>query len=76
LVNIGTELLRGRDEGVLPSTAVADCRVDVADLSRVMGITSICGLGQVAYNPLYTALQYFAEDAAPRPPRKGGIDDA
>ena len=31
----------------------------VSELSHVMGITSICGLGQVAPNPITSVLKYF-----------------
>lgn len=34
----------------------------VSDLSQTMTITSICGLGQVASNPMATVMKYFAKD--------------
>lgn len=34
----------------------------IEDLSEAMGLTSICGLGQVASNPLSTLVKYFRAD--------------
>jgi NADH:ubiquinone oxidoreductase subunit F (NADH-binding) len=34
----------------------------VNELSETMGITSICGLGQVAANPITTVIKYFREE--------------
>jgi NADH:ubiquinone oxidoreductase subunit F (NADH-binding) len=34
----------------------------IGELSDTMGVTSICGLGQVAANPIATVLKYFRED--------------
>jgi formate dehydrogenase beta subunit len=34
----------------------------INELSDTMGITSICGLGQVAANPIATVLKYFRDD--------------
>jgi formate dehydrogenase beta subunit len=34
----------------------------ISELSDVMGITSICGLGQVAPNPIASVLKYFPEE--------------
>jgi formate dehydrogenase beta subunit len=34
----------------------------ISELSDVMGITSICGLGQVAANPIASVLKYFPEE--------------
>src|SRR5207244_2011587 len=68
LVEVGTELLRGRgaalaDEDAagpaVPGEFLGDARRHVAELSRVMALTSICGLGQVAASPLATALTFF-----------------
>jgi NADH:ubiquinone oxidoreductase subunit F (NADH-binding)/NADH:ubiquinone oxidoreductase subunit E len=36
----------------------------IADLSQAMTLTSICGLGAVAANPLTWVLKYFPEDVA------------
>lgn len=34
----------------------------VAELSQTMTITSICGLGQVASNPMATVMKYFPKE--------------
>src|SRR5262249_41620351 len=34
----------------------------VADLARTMSDSSICGLGQVAANPMTTVMKYFPQD--------------
>ena len=34
----------------------------VADIADTMGVTSICGLGQVAANPITTVIKYFSAD--------------
>jgi NADH:ubiquinone oxidoreductase subunit F (NADH-binding) len=52
LVEIGTRLLTRRD-------GVAAAGADVFDLAYTLGLTSICGLGVVAPNPLATALDLF-----------------
>lgn len=41
---------------------------DLADLSWVMMVTSLCGLGQAAPNPVIDTLQYFREDYESRVP--------
>jgi formate dehydrogenase beta subunit len=38
----------------------------LADLAKVMGDASICGLGQAAMNPVKQVLKHFPEDVAPR----------
>jgi NADH:ubiquinone oxidoreductase subunit F (NADH-binding)/NADH:ubiquinone oxidoreductase subunit E len=52
LVGIGTDLAQGRKQG-------EDVEKLVADLSNTMEMTSICGLGMVAANPLVKYLKYF-----------------
>jgi NADH:ubiquinone oxidoreductase subunit F (NADH-binding)/NADH:ubiquinone oxidoreductase subunit E len=37
----------------------------LGELQRAMELTSICGLGMVAANPLVSALRYFRDDLAP-----------
>lgn len=54
LVEIGARL-RGR----LPTTERESAGRDVIDLAYTLGLTSICGLGVVAPNPLMTALEWF-----------------
>ena len=36
----------------------------VPELAQAMGLASICGLGQVAANPLTSLLKHFPEDLA------------
>ncbi len=64
LVEIGTDL---RDRKL--DTAAIDSLRDqeagaLAALSRAMGETAICGLGQIAANPLQTLLAHFPDDVA------------
>ena len=54
LVEIGTRLAGG-----LSPIEREDATADVFDLAYTLGITSICGLGVVAPNPLATALEWF-----------------
>lgn len=54
LVELGTGLLTGKAD----RSAVA---ADVFDLAYTLSLTSICGLGVVAPNPLATALDLFPE---------------
>ena len=78
LVGVGTELVRRRD-GAAPADgdsapAISDAfmgrvKENVLEMAKVMSLTSICGLGQVAANPLATALELFPEDV--RLPHRG-----
>jgi NADH:ubiquinone oxidoreductase subunit F (NADH-binding)/NADH:ubiquinone oxidoreductase subunit E len=62
LVQIGTDLLDQRDAGKPPAGPDADgLRRDVAEITRALQLTSICGLGYVAPIPLATALAYFPD---------------
>ena len=54
LVEIGTRLA-----GRMSSAEREQAAADVFDLAYTLGITSICGLGVVAPNPLTTALELF-----------------
>jgi NADH:ubiquinone oxidoreductase subunit F (NADH-binding)/NADH:ubiquinone oxidoreductase subunit E len=68
LVQIGTELLTRRAAGDPPVAAVADgVWSDVKEMTKVLQLTSICGLGYVAPIPLATALAYFSESPGNRP---------
>jgi NADH:ubiquinone oxidoreductase subunit F (NADH-binding)/NADH:ubiquinone oxidoreductase subunit E len=64
LVEIGTDLRDGK----LDAAAVDRLRDQeagmLAALSRTMGETAICGLGQIAANPLQTLLAHFPDDVA------------
>jgi NADH:ubiquinone oxidoreductase subunit F (NADH-binding)/NADH:ubiquinone oxidoreductase subunit E len=48
----------------------------VRELARTMGLTSICGLGTVAANPLTHLLQYFREDVEKYLSRNGSLRQA
>jgi NADH:ubiquinone oxidoreductase subunit F (NADH-binding)/NADH:ubiquinone oxidoreductase subunit E len=41
----------------------------IDDLAQAMSITSICGLGQVASNPIQTAIKYFPQEVEKYLPR-------
>jgi NADH:ubiquinone oxidoreductase subunit F (NADH-binding)/NADH:ubiquinone oxidoreductase subunit E len=64
LVNIiGEELLKGRYAGSADRVAEGRKRLTlVNDLAETMVITSICGLGQVASNPIASVLRFFQDD--------------
>lgn len=59
LVELSHDLLRKRRQGQLAAGELKAVGQDVQELARVMSLTSICGLGQVAPNPLTTYLEYF-----------------
>ena len=52
LVDMLGELLAGKRQDLTP----------IDGLAQTMLLTAICGLGQVAANPLRTALKFFPED--------------
>jgi NADH:ubiquinone oxidoreductase subunit F (NADH-binding) len=54
LVEIGTRLA-----GRVPSLEREEATANVFDLAYTLGLTSICGLGVVAPNPLTTVLEWF-----------------
>ena len=66
LVEIGTDLLAKRKAGTLNADELADTKRDVKELVNTMIVTSICGLGQVAGNPLVSALNYFEDEMKQR----------
>jgi NADH:ubiquinone oxidoreductase subunit F (NADH-binding)/NADH:ubiquinone oxidoreductase subunit E len=70
LVQIGTDLLRRRDQGV-PTPDTEGLRQDVRQITKVVQLTSICGLGYVAPIPLATALAYFPEELEKKPDAAG-----
>jgi NADH:ubiquinone oxidoreductase subunit F (NADH-binding)/NADH:ubiquinone oxidoreductase subunit E len=60
MVEIATNLTRSAyDEPALKSLEPL-----IRDLASTMTLTSICGLGMVAPNPLVSVLQYFSDDVA------------
>ena len=67
LVQIGTDLLARRAQGI-PTPDVEGLRTDVKEITKVLQLTSICGLGYVAPIPLATALAYFPEELEKKPP--------
>jgi NADH:ubiquinone oxidoreductase subunit F (NADH-binding)/NADH:ubiquinone oxidoreductase subunit E len=62
LVEIGTGLL----EGQFNAPRWTQTEGLVKELGRTMEVTSICGLGQVASNPLTSLLRYFPEEISRR----------
>ncbi|HSQ57552.1 MAG TPA: NADH-ubiquinone oxidoreductase-F iron-sulfur binding region domain-containing protein, partial [Gemmata sp.] len=69
LVQIGSDLLRRREEGI-PTPDTEGLRMDVKQITKVLQLTSICGLGYVAPIPLATALEYFPEELEQKPARE------
>jgi NADH:ubiquinone oxidoreductase subunit F (NADH-binding) len=57
ITEIGEQLLRGE----LTRSQLPVIRNIALELSQVMTATSICGLGQVASNPIRSVLNYFPE---------------
>ncbi len=60
LVEIGTDLLGGRYDGV----GLEPVEDMVADLRKALEMASICGLGMVAANPLGSVIRNFRDDMA------------
>ncbi len=56
-----TEMGERLSEGKIAQTELPTITALAAELSNVMRATSICGLGQVASNPMRTLLAYFPE---------------
>jgi formate dehydrogenase beta subunit len=75
LVGVGTQLLRRRtvrppndgDADGAPQEFMVKVKDNVLELARVMSLTSICGLGPSAPNPLATVLEFFPRDTTPAP---------
>jgi hypothetical protein len=68
LVQIGSGLLALREAGTPPVGAEAKgLQTDVKELTKVLQLTSICGLGYVAPIPLATTLSYFPADLLAKP---------
>lgn len=73
LVGIGTQLLRKKgarvprdgDADGAPSAFMVNARENVQELAKVIALTSICGLGPSAPNPLAFALEFFPDDCKP-----------
>ncbi|HEY2785349.1 MAG TPA: NADH-ubiquinone oxidoreductase-F iron-sulfur binding region domain-containing protein [Fimbriiglobus sp.] len=65
LTEIGTQLLARRKDTAPTRRKPDNSRRVIATMTEAMVSTSICSLGQVASNPLITALTYFPE-AAPK----------
>jgi NADH:ubiquinone oxidoreductase subunit F (NADH-binding)/NADH:ubiquinone oxidoreductase subunit E len=61
LTEIGTGLLQ-REETTRTLRDPEDVRKQIATITEAMVATSICSLGQVAANPLATALAYFRNE--------------
>jgi NADH:ubiquinone oxidoreductase subunit F (NADH-binding) len=58
------ELLSGQGNGTI---------LDVLpELEQTLAQTSICGLGQVALNPIVSALEYWGEELTSRLGRRNG----
>lgn len=76
ITELGEDLVRDH----LPANRLPELQDLVLDLSQVMRATSICGLGQVASNPMRSLLTFFPElvaDLGAVPPsRAEGQDDA
>jgi NADH:ubiquinone oxidoreductase subunit F (NADH-binding)/NADH:ubiquinone oxidoreductase subunit E len=70
LVEVGTQLLRDRHmtiadvDGQGPQVApefMNGLQQNVVELSQLLALTSICGLGRIAANPLVTGLTFFPQ---------------
>jgi NADH:ubiquinone oxidoreductase subunit F (NADH-binding)/NADH:ubiquinone oxidoreductase subunit E len=62
LVELGGDLLKGQ----FTAQSWPQSEALVKELGRTMEVTSICGLGQVASNPLTSLLRYFPEEIGNR----------
>jgi NADH:ubiquinone oxidoreductase subunit F (NADH-binding) len=74
LVEVSTELVRRRDphhpvlldadgHGAAPPRLFWQNLVgNIDEMTRTLNLTSICGLGRVVPNPLFTVLRFFPDD--------------
>jgi NADH:ubiquinone oxidoreductase subunit F (NADH-binding) len=51
-------------EGILQGRGSAADLALIEELSATMALTSICGLGQAAPNPILSVIKYFKDDIA------------
>jgi NADH:ubiquinone oxidoreductase subunit F (NADH-binding) len=63
LTEIGTQLLQRRGDATQTRRRSENTRKQIATIIEAMVATSICSLGQVAANPLATALAYFRDES-------------
>ena len=72
ITQLGTDLLARRNardrkpDEALPA-AVRELAANVPELAKAMKMTSICALGAVAPAPIWSALEYFPDEALTRP---------
>jgi formate dehydrogenase beta subunit len=66
LTDIAAEVLARRNDRSLTRDEAKQFGDQVKDLAVTLTITSICGLGQVAPNPIFTALELFPKDIGAR----------
>ncbi len=57
ITQMGIDILDGR----VPASDVPVMKQTVKELADIMGATSICGLGQVAHQPMRSLFRYFPE---------------
>ena len=62
LVQIGTTVKKKLDAKQLSAAEADEYRSDAIELAGTLILTSICGLGQVAPNPLATAFELFPDE--------------
>jgi NADH:ubiquinone oxidoreductase subunit F (NADH-binding)/NADH:ubiquinone oxidoreductase subunit E len=68
LVQIGSDMLERRNNGnPLKDKEAEVLGADIREMTQVLQLTSICGLGYVAPMPLATALAYFQDDIGKKP---------
>ena len=59
---VGTEKIVVLLEGMLAGKGSQADMALIEDLSETMALTSICGLGQAAPNPILSVIKYFKDD--------------
>lgn len=61
---VGSEKIVLLLEGILQGRGSADDLALIQELSATMALTSICGLGQAAPNPILSVIKHFPDDIA------------
>ena len=59
---VGSEKIVMLLEGILHGRGSAADLALIEELSETMALTSICGLGQAAPNPILSVIKYFKDD--------------
>ncbi|HSG81142.1 MAG TPA: NAD(P)H-dependent oxidoreductase subunit E [Gemmatimonadota bacterium] len=67
---MGTEKVTTLLEDILAGKGDGTLQLEIPDLELTLAETSICGLGQVALNPIVSALKYWGDELDGRKPNR------